>query len=409
MRILLINHYAGSTTHGMEYRPYYLAREWVRLGHKVKIVASSQSHVRTLQPKLNKQYRLDEVIDGVHYTWLDTPAYTGNGIRRLYNIATFIRRLYQERFNIAEIFEPDIVISSSTYPMDIWPARRIAKLVNAKLLFEVHDLWPLSLIELGRMSKWHPFVLLIQLAEGYAYFHSDIVVSMLPKARKHMESRGMAPHKLHIIPNGVNLDDWITPNHETLPSNIHETLILTKNKGHKIIGYIGSHGIPNALDTLLDAAALMKNDPVLFVLVGNGHEKERLATRVKSEKLSNVKMFSPISKKLIPKFLSFIDIGYIGAPKSPLYRFGVSPNKIMDYMMAKVPIIYAIEAGNDYVAEASCGISIPAENCVSLVNGILQLLNISPSEIKKMGENGKKYVMSNLTYDVLAKKFIDVI
>ena len=74
MNILLINHYAGSLRHGMEYRPFYLAREWVRLGHKVRIIASSESHIRALAPHLDGHARLDETLDGVQYRWIATPA-----------------------------------------------------------------------------------------------------------------------------------------------------------------------------------------------------------------------------------------------------------------------------------------------------------------------------------------------
>jgi len=73
MRILYLNHYAGSPLHGMEYRPYYLAREWVRGGHEVQLVAASYSHVRTRQPELADHAARDETIAGIGYRWLPTP------------------------------------------------------------------------------------------------------------------------------------------------------------------------------------------------------------------------------------------------------------------------------------------------------------------------------------------------
>ncbi len=140
----------------MEYRPYYLAREWVRTGHRVQIVASARSHIRAEQPQLARQSRLNENIDGIQYTWFATPNYSGNGIRRVGNMASFVSRLYLDGKTLAKTFKPDVVIASSTYPMDIWPAHRIAQLAQAKLVFEVHDLWPLTPMELGGMSKMAP-------------------------------------------------------------------------------------------------------------------------------------------------------------------------------------------------------------------------------------------------------------
>ena len=192
MNILLINHYAGSPKHGMEYRAYYLAREWVRMGHRVQIVASSESHIRAQQPQLSGLDRLNETINGIQYTWFETPTYSGNGIGRVRNIAAFIGHLYRAGKQLARSFKPDVVIASSTYPMDIWPAQRIACMARGSLVYEVHDLLPLSPMELGSMSKWHPFIMLVQAAEDYAYRNADVVVSMLPKVREYMESRGMA-------------------------------------------------------------------------------------------------------------------------------------------------------------------------------------------------------------------------
>nr|HPG80754.1 glycosyltransferase [Piscinibacter sp.] len=165
MNILLINHYAGSPRHGMEYRPYYLAREWVRLGHRVQIVAASWSHVRSVQPSPAGDEVIDETIDGIAYRWLPTPPYGGNGVGRVLNIWAFLKQLWRDAPRWASEFRPDAVIASSTYPMDIWVARRIARLAGARLVHEVHDLWPASPIELSGMSPRHPFILLCQKAE----------------------------------------------------------------------------------------------------------------------------------------------------------------------------------------------------------------------------------------------------
>ena len=408
MNILLINHYAGSPQHGMEYRPYYLAREWVRAGHQVQIIASSTSHVRSSAPILNNQERLDETIDGIQYTWFKTPTYTGNGISRVKNMAAFVLRLFREGSTIANTFKPDIVIASSTYPMDIWPAHRIAKLANAKLIFEVHDLWPLSPMELGGMSKWHPFILLVQQAEDYAYHHSDVVVSMLPKVRAYMESRGMASHKLHIIPNGIDPAEWQNDNLPELETSISTQLSQFKHQGIPIVGYAGAHGVANALETLLDTAQLLKDEKIAFVLVGGGPDKETLLKRVEREKIENVVLLNSVKKNQIPALLQHFDIAYIGLQSQPLFRFGIAPNKLMDYMMAARPVLMAIDSGNDPVTEAGCGLTVPPENPQAIAQGIRQLLTLSKTEREIMGQHGRDYILQNHTYPVLAKHFLEI-
>lgn len=408
MNILLINHYAGSPQHGMVYRHYYLAREWVSLGHNVMIVAADRSHLRSRHPELGGRDKWAETINGIQYHWLKTPVYHKNGIKRFYNIATFVTRLYRESKNLAQLFNPDIVIASSSYNMEIWPAHRIARLANAKLVYEVRDLWPLTPIALSSMSKWHPFIFLVQAAEDYAYRHSDVVVSVLPCVREYMESRGMVPHKLNIVPNGVDPIEWlIEPS--PLDDSLRNLLDKLKNQGFYIVGFSGGHGLANALDTLLDAAVLMKASNVAFVLVGSGLKKAALQQRAAAEGLKNVWFIDPIKKAQIPALLRWFDVAYIGLQKQPLFRFGIAPNKLMDYMMAERPVLMAIEAGNDPVTEAGCGLTVEPENPQAIANGLRHMLALSEEERRRMGERGKLYILKNHTYPVLAQQFLDAI
>lgn len=389
----------------MEYRPYYLAREWVRSGHHVQIVASAQSHIRAQQPQLACQYRLDETIDGIHYTWFATPTYSGNGIWRVRNMIAFVNRLYLEGKKLAQSFKPDVVIASSTYPLDIWPAYRIAQLAKAKLVFEVHDLWPLSPMELGGLSRWHPFIMLLQSAEDYAYRHADVVVSMLPKVRGYMESRGMAPNKLHIVPNGIDPAEWLADSPD-LQDAAKKLLVNIKNRGLSIIGYAGTHGISNALDTFLNAAKLMQGEKVAFVLVGGGPDKAILLQQAQAENLQNIYFIDPVKKEQIPALLQWFDVAYIGWRRQPLYRFGIAPNKLMDYMMAARPVLHAVEAGNDPVGEAGCGLTIAPEDPQAVAQGIRDLLARSEGEREAMGQRGREFVLKNLTYPILGQRFL---
>lgn len=405
MNILVINHYAGSPGHGMEYRPYYLAREWVRMGHRVHIVAASFSHIRINQPRLSGNRR-DEQIDGIHYTWFATPPYSGSGVGRVRNMAAFVMRLFLEAHALTDHFRPDVVIASSTYPMDVWPARRIAKLAAAKLIFEVHDLWPLTPMQLGNMSKWHPFIMLVQTAEDYAYAHADAVVSMLPKAKDYMVSRGMREDKFHYVPNGIDPDEW--SGGYKLSKDIAQTLDKLRGNGLPLVGYAGGHSLSNALDILLDTSVLLRGKATV-IMVGTGPESERLQQRVWTEGLDNVTMLPAIPKREVPAFLEAVDIAYIGWHRNPLYRFGISPNKLMDYMMAAKPVVHAVDAGNDPVSEANCGITVAPDDVVAISDAVIRLAAMSTVERARLGENGRSFILRKQTYEVLANKFADVL
>jgi glycosyltransferase involved in cell wall biosynthesis len=405
LSILLINHYAGSVRHGMEYRPYYLAREWVRLGHRVRIVASARSHLRATAPALNGQDRLDESIDGVDYTWYATPPYRGNGAARVLNMAAFVWRLYREAHTLARECAPDVVIASSTYPLDIWPAHRIARLAGARLLYEVHDLWPLSPMELGGHSPWHPFMLLLQAAENHACRHADAVVSILPRVREHLEAHGMAPHKLHVVPNGADPSEWMA-DPGALPTELDGALAALHARGRFVVGYAGTHGVANALDTLLDAAGLLRGQPVDFVLAGTGPSKVALQQRAAALKLDHVHFFDPLPKRQVPALLAHFDLAYIGWQRQPLYRFGIAPNKLIDYMMAGRPVLHAVEAGNDPVADAGCGLTVTPEDPRAIADGVLAMMALPPARRIELGRRGRDYALANHTYSVLGQRFL---
>lgn len=400
MNILLVNHYAGSPQLGMEFRPYYLAKEWVKAGHNVLIIGASFSHLRKKQPEGS-----ESVIDGVRYKWIKVNPYQGNGLERIRSMFSFVGKLWWGYKKYIGTFKSDVVIASSTYPLDIYPARRIAKHYGAKLVYEVHDLWPLSPMEIGGYSKWHPFIMVMQRAENYAYKHSYRVVSLLPHALEHMKKHGLKEEKFVYVPNGFDEEEWREGNGVAFCKH-HEYLQQLKREGKKILGYVGGHATSNALDFLLDAMKLIKKEEVVCVLVGNGQEKQRLINRATKENIRNVVFLDAVLKKEVPALLAEMDALYIGWENNPLYRFGISPNKLIDYMLSGKPILHSVNAANDWVAEAGSGVSVKAEDSLAIAKGIKCLFSLNGETMENMGVRGKEFVMRHFSYVFLAKKFI---
>ena len=388
---------------GMEYRPYYLAQLWQKMGHVVIIVAASQAHVRSKQITLDSDCQ-EEMIDGVNYLWIKTPPYEGNGLARVKNMRAFVGYLKTDAKFLAEKYKPDVVIASSTYPLDNYPAHKIARYAGAKYFYEVHDLWPLSPKELGGLPVWHPFILWMQRAENYAYKHVDGVISMLPKTKEHMRAHGLDLNKWNYIPNGIQIEDWQSA--QPLNKEVERQINEIRANHSYIIAYTGSFGVANALESYLKASTKFERKSIAFVLVGSGPEMENL--KYFTEKISafNIFFINSIPKMQIPNLLSRFDFLYIGLQKQSLFRFGISPNKLIDYMMASKPVIQAIEAGNNMVEEAGCGLSIMPENPYELVLAIRKLMALPKDEVDEMGANGRNFVLLNHDYQVLAKKFI---
>lgn len=402
MHILIFNHYAGSPFYGMEYRPYYLAQELKKLGHSVTIVAANNSHIRRLNPKPQGKI-WEEVVDGICYIWIKTRPYNGNGVARMLNMLDYIRGLYHNMKRFIAL-KPDVVIASSTYPLDNYPAYKIAKKTGAQFVYEVHDLWPLSPQKLGGYSRWHPFIVVMQVAENFAYRHVDKVVSILPCAESHMREHGLAEGKFFHIPNGIYL-----PEVECVePLNEEFLSMLPKDK--KIIGYCGTLGKANALHNLVEVARMVQDShpELFFAIVGKGPEKQNLLSMIEKYQLKNIRIYNAIPKAQVQSFLVLSIIIIIIWNDSDIYKYGISPNKIFDYMYSGKPVIQAVRAGNDIPRDSGCGITCdtdPADIC----NALEQMLNMSQAELDAMGKNGNEYVLAHHTYQVLAQQFIDAI
>ena len=158
--IWIINQYAGSSNHGMTFRSYFLAKEFIKR-HRVTIFSASFSHVMSNPPSVSKTYT-KENIDGVKYLWLKVPIYKqSKSLGRLISMFIFLYRLFF--LDVKKCDSPNVIIVSSASPLPIWKAYFWARRFNAKLIFEVRDIWPLSIMELGGLKKINPFVILLQI------------------------------------------------------------------------------------------------------------------------------------------------------------------------------------------------------------------------------------------------------
>ena len=394
--IWIINDYAGSPYHGMEFRNYYFAKEWIKKGYEVYIITASYMHLFKNLPKIEGNYTFEK-IDGINYIWVKVPKYgESTNKKRVLKWFVFSSKLFFLPFN--KMKKPDVIIASPMAPFLVLPAFKIAKKFNAKFIYEVKDIWPLSIIELGNISPNNPLIKMMSWCEKFAIKKADFIVSSLQNYGEHLK-RDLKINKDFIwINNGVDLEEM--KKNEPLPEEIENK--IPKNKF--IIGYTGTVGIANALDSFLEVANILKDKDIAFVIVGNGKEKDNLVK--KYGKLKNIIFIEPIKKHQVQSMLSLFDACYIGLQKENLFKYGVSPNKLFDYMFSGKPIIYAIDSGeNNIVNLAKCGINVEAQNPKSIAKGILELYNMPKEKRKILGENGKKYVLEHFTYEKLAKKY----
>jgi glycosyltransferase involved in cell wall biosynthesis len=163
----------------------------------------------------------------------------------------------------------------------------------------------------------------------------------------------------------------------------------------------------NALDALIEAARLLVDDDVRVVIVGQGPDGDRL--RELGDGLANVTFTGAVGKDDVPATLRLFDACYVGYHRSPLYRFGIAPNKVYDYMAAGRPVILAAEAANDVVATADCGLTVAPDDPVALAAAIRTLRAMPPEARARLGANGRAFVEREHTYRSLALRYRAVI
>ena len=410
MNILLVNHYIGSPYYGMDFRPYYISKEWVKMGHKVTMVGASQSHLRMIQPDVKEDFSL-EIIDGIQYVWIKTPEYgKSSSFSRIKNMLSFVTKLMKYAGKVAKLSEPDWVIASSCYPLDIYPSRKIAKIAKAKLCFEVHDLWPLTPKLIGGYSSWHPFIATMQIAENYMCKHSDKIISLLWNAEEHYRKHGFRG-KFYCVRNGYCPEEWTEDAFNMKLPDEHQVLFeKLHNEGKMIVGFSGGLAAAGSLTTLIEAANILRdNDNLRFVLVGKGPEKEKLKKMIEKFTLDNVFFLPPVKKQLIPALISEFDITFIGGIHSILHKYGTCPNKLTDYMLAGKPVVMAMDEPGSLVDRTKCGIRVEAENSKLVSEAILEISKMNLIEREQMGDLGRKYVETNLKWETLAEDFVNAL
>lgn len=404
MNILYIEHYVGSPYYGMEFRPYYLSKEWVKAGHQVTIIGSSFSHLRQNNPVVNKDFQ-EEIVDGVKYVWFKGNSYEGS-FSRIRNMLSFVWKLQHNAKRIVELYKPDLVVASSTYTLDNFPAYKIAKQAGAKYSYEIHDLWPLSPMLIGGYSKFHPFIMLMQLGENYAYRHVDKVVSLLWNAEEHCKEHGLPDGRFICVPNGFSKEEW---KEEVFASSIPEEheAAFDSLKDKFVVGFAGGFAASGTIDTLVEAANIVKDrKDIHFVLVGKGPEEKTYRGQIERYNLSNVTILPPVPKSIVPAINKRFDAAFIGGVHSILHKYGTAPNKVTDYMLSAKPIIQAIDEPGSVVERIHCGLRTEAENAEQVAKAIITIADMTPEERLEMGMRGRLYALDNLEWGLLANKFI---
>lgn len=415
MKIVYINQYAGGAEYGMSLRPERLAEIWAGKGHDVSIIGAGFSHLRHTQPQF-KGILHEENKHSVRRLWVSTPSYRGNGFRRMVNILFFSTLLVLRLPFSKSLRKADIFIASSTHPFEIFGVKFLAWLNGGKVIFELHDIWPESLIELGSLKPLHPFTWLVKGLRPLSYRWADGVVSMLPQAGDHIAQFFKDSSKVTFIPNGAPSSllndasndtsfDQLTPdNPRSADCDVLQSLSETSKSGRLNCVYTGYLAPQNAMADVLEIADRFIGK-IDFHIIGDGPLRHELLARFGD--VENVMFHGVVPADIALDCQRAADVLYLGWQKKEIYRYGVTPNKLFEYFAAGKPVIQALSHGENLVERANAGICCPAEDREAMASAFEKISNLSAAERKQMGARGRKFVKEHFSYDSLADKFLD--
>ncbi|PWF22175.1 glycosyltransferase family 4 protein [Corticimicrobacter populi] len=396
--IVIVSPFAGSPRHGMVLRNYMMAREWVKQGCRVTIVASAYSHYRASQPDMKGRV-LEETIDGIEYRWLWGPKYGGaSNMGRVWGMLAFTLHCFFELWKWRGV---DVVVCSSPHPFSVYPGYFLAKRCGAFFVYDIRDLWPLTPIMLGGYRKNHPFILLMQAAEDFACRKADLVIAVQAYAHQYLKGRGLPEDRFLPVYNGFGSDETVE---KPLPDNFLSVIGKIRDKGGIIIGYTGSLGRANAMDVLIDALEYLPEN-INICIVGSGADKENLEERAACFG-ERVIFFDPIHKSQVASFLKLIDIAYVGGHCSPLYKYGASLTKLNDYMMAEKPVLYGLDDPGNAVQMSGSGLLYKPGSSQDLARAARELVGMSLEERSQLGKKGKSWVCKNRDMWKMAKNIL---
>jgi glycosyltransferase involved in cell wall biosynthesis len=383
-------------------RVFELSRRWVKNGDKVTVLTGFPNHPTGIIPAEYRGYRfLEEEKEGIRVVRTYIFAAPNKGFfKRVLSYVSFMCSAIVQ--GTRKVGKQDLLIATSPQFFVGIAGLIISRLKGVPFVFEVRDLWPESIVQLGQLKN-KTIIRFLEWIEMTLYRKAAHIVGVADSTVKILTERGVPAEKISIIKNGVDLELF------TMRS---DTEALKRKHGYQgkfIVSYIGTHGLSHALDKVLDAAELLRNErEILFLLVGEGAEKEHLKRKAASLNLKNVEFLDQIGKKQLPEYYALSDIVLVTLRDLPLFR-SVIPSKIFEIMAMGRPIIISVDGeSRKLVEQAQAGIFCQPENPQEMKEKILYL-KTRPAQRLELGRNGRRFVEEHFDRNKLADRYQELL
>lgn len=398
MKILVLTHYYPPEVNAPASRLSEHARVWAEAGHEVTVVTCVPNHpTGRAYPGYRNRLWQEEERDGVRVIRLWTWLAANEGF--LPRISNYVSYLLSVLLWMWRLPKADVVLSTSPQ-FFCGLAGWLLKRKRRPWVLEIRDLWPESIVTVGAMKRGAA-IKLLEAIERFAYRQADLVVSVTDGFVPHIrERRGDGP--IAVVKNGVDLTTFNAPD-ATAEADFRAAHGLT---GKFVAAYVGTHGMAHKLDTVLEAAELLRDrSDIAFLLVGDGAERERLVAEVAARGLANVVMLGQQPKSAMPGVWAASDAALVLLRRVDTFKT-VIPSKMFEAMAMACPMIMGVEGEAKALMEAGgAGIAITPESATELAAAVTRLAD-DPAFAAQLGESGRSFVAREFDRHVLAERLL---
>jgi glycosyltransferase involved in cell wall biosynthesis len=401
VRIVFFSHYYPPEVNAPASRTAEHCRLWAAAGHEVTVVTSAPNHPKGVAYSGYKnRFFQRESRDGVNVVRVWTFLAANQGfLRRTLNYVSF---LLSATLALPRLSRADVYVSTSPQFFCGLTGLAARILRRAPWILEIRDIWPESIVTVGAIRN--EFIIrLLEGLERLAYRRADRIISVTDSFVAHIAERCQAGKKIDVIKNGVDLGLFKR-------GNDGETVKQRFGLGGRIVvAYVGTHGMAHRLDTMLDAADRLRDDPRIgFLLIGDGAERKRLVERAAHMRLDNLRIVGQLPKADMPAVWAATDVSVILLTKSETFT-KVLPSKMFEAMAMECPIVLGVEGeAKQLLEEADAGIAITPESAEELVGAVVRLAN-DPGLRQRLGRQGLAHVRANFDRTKLAGRYLDLL
>lgn len=379
-------------------RTWELMRELAALGHRGVIITSDANHLAVV-PEMTRPV-LREERDGIDVFWLRTfKAATPKSWQRIVSWLHFEWRLF--RLDTSKLPAPDVLIVSSLSLLTVVNGLLLKRRHRVRMVFEVRDIWPLTLVEEGGFTPGNPFVRALGWVERLGYRRADAIVGTMPGLGNHVREVLGEEREVHCIPMGY-ASRLVSAE---LPAPVRSAGVADHAL---VVGYAGTVGITNALEIFFDAARLLRDEPgIRFRVIGDGP----LLAQFKNDyaDLDSVEFVAKVPKDQVQAELQKCDVLYLSTYPSRVWEFGQSLNKVIDYMLSGRPVLASLSGYPSMINEAASGSFVPAGDPVAVADELRRYAGMSAAERDSMGQRGRTWLLEHRSYERLAADYFDIL